>query len=342
MSIAYLLPILPPKHPSAEALSQEIAAYQHVFGGTLTYVNPNRHLPITLIPRLLFGWSDLARLRRVGKDATIYHFFNPDPFPFPFLLALPRPVVYTVTAGLDPHAARRPNLAFLRRMAVVAAPDERTLTQLRQWGLTNVALQRPGVDTVRFHHRPLALSPGEPIRLLVASAPWTIEQFTSKGFAALLTTAQQRPDLYLTLLWRGLLRDEIRQRVAQLGLQDRVQVIDQTVDVDEVLGRVHVAALLPTRPGLVKSYPHSLLDALAGGKPVLVSTALPMADYVTQTGCGLVVAEVTPAAISAALDQLRASYPALAAAAQAAGQRDFTLDRAREAAAAIYARARGA
>jgi glycosyltransferase involved in cell wall biosynthesis len=340
MNIAYLLPILPPKEPRAEALSQEIAAFRQAFGGTLSYVNPNRHLPVTLIPRLLFGWSDLLHLRRIGHTADLYHFFNPDPFPFPFLLTLPRPVVYTVTGGLDIHAPR-PNLAFLRRMAVVAVPDERTLAQLQQWGLTNVALQRPGVDTARIHPRPLALPPGDPLRLLVASAPWTPEQFVTKGFDALLATAQQRPDLHLTLLWRGLLRDEIERRVHQLGLAERVCIIDRTVDVDDALANVHAAALLPTRPGLVKAYPHSLLDALAGGKPVLVSPALPMADYVAQTGCGLVVDAVTPAAIGAALDQLRLRYPDLVSAARTVGPRDFTLAQAEAAAATIYARACG-
>lgn len=343
MSVAYLLPILPPREPGMEAVSQEIAAFREAFGGPLCYVNPNRHLPRTLIPRLLFGWSDLPHLRRLGHKVELYHFFNPDPFPYPFLLALPRPVVYTINGGLA-QAAPRPSpftLALLRRMAVVAAPDERTQTQLARWGLTNVALQQPGIDTTRFHHRPLPLGPHDPIRLLVASAPWTLDQFTGKGFDALLAAAAARPDLHLTLLWRGLHTQEIHRRVAAQGLAERVRVMDQAVDVDAELGRVHAAALLPVQPGLVKSYPHSLLDSLAAGKPVLVSKLLPMADYVARTGCGVVVDPVTPAGIGAALDHLRAGYPRFAEAAQQAGQVDFTLARARAAAAAIYARARG-
>ena len=344
MSIAYLLPILPPKHPDAEAVSQEIAALQRAFGGPLHYVNPNRHLPTTVIPRLLFGWSDLPALRRLGSEVELYHFFNPDPFPYLFLRALPRPVVYTITGGLaeGAPAPSRFTLAFLQRMAVVAVPDERTQRQLVRWGLTNVALQRPGVDTARFHPHPLPLPPEEPIRLLVASAPWSPEQFATKGFDALLGAAAARADLRLTLLWRGLMTGEIHRRVAALGLESRVQVHDGTVDVDAMLAQVHAAALLPTRPGPVKAYPHSLLDALAAGKPVLVSRALPMSEYVEQTGCGLVVDPVTPDAIARQLDRLRAAYPALAAAAQTVGRRDFTLARAQEAAADIYARARKA
>src|SRR5688500_7620247 len=118
MSIIYLLPILPPRRPTAEALSQEIELLRAHSGGTLVYVNPNAHLPKTLIPRLAFGWHRLPQLYRLAQDADLFHFFNPVPLPYPFLLTLPKPIVYTITSGV----AARPNLAFLRRMAVVTVP----------------------------------------------------------------------------------------------------------------------------------------------------------------------------------------------------------------------------
>ena len=335
MNVAYVLPILTPKLPAAEALNQEIAQFQAHFGGSLHYTNPNVYLPLRYplrLPRLLFGWGSLRRLSR----ADVVHFFNPDPFPFPFLLALRRPVVYAVTGGVD-H--RRPNLAYFRRMAVVTVPDERGVTQLREWGLTNVMLQPSAVEVDRFTHQALPLPPAAPLRLLVASAPWTLRQFTTKGFDALLEVARSTPDLHLTLLWRGVLADEIHRRVAAAGIADRVTVIDGLVDVNALLGQVHAAALVATDPAQVKSYPHSLLDALAAGKPVLTSQAIPMSDYVNRAGCGVVIESVTPAGIAAGLAQLRANYCEYAAAALAAGRRDFTPAAARDAVAAIYAAA---
>jgi len=50
--------------------------------------------------------------------------------------------------------------------------------------------------------------------------------------------------------------------------------------VNKTLVSVHAAITLADREGIIKVYPHSLLDALAAGKPVLVSRAIPMADYV--------------------------------------------------------------
>jgi glycosyltransferase involved in cell wall biosynthesis len=308
---------------------------QEHFGGELCYVNPNAHLPTTLLPRLAFGWHNLPRLYRLSKEADLFHFFNPDPFPYPFLLTLPKPVVYTITGGVE----RRPNLAYFRRMAMVTVPDERTLAQLQGWGLSNVALQHPGIATQRFTHTPLPLTPDEPLRLLVASAPWTLAQFGSKGFDALLTAAQQMPDLHLTLLWRGLLVGEIRQRIADLGIGERVTVIDEVVDVNAMLGRVHAAAIFATTPGIIKSYPHSLLDALAAGKPVLLNNTIAMSDYVNSKNCGVVADAVTPEAIMASLAELRAHYNTYAQNALTVGRRDFTEETALAAATAIYAAA---
>ncbi len=336
MSIVYLLPTLPPKSAKTEAIAQEIDLLRRTFGGELLYVNPNEGLPQPLIPRLGFGWHSLPKLYRMAQGTDLFHIFNPDPFPYPFLLALPKPVVYTITAGV----ATRPNLAFFRRMAVVTVPDERTSVQLKRWGLTNVALQRPGITTHRFTPNPLPLTPSEPLRLLVASAPWTLAQFSSKGFDALLATVQQMPDLHLTLLWRGLLVEEIQQRIVTLGVGERVTVIDQTVDVNAALAHAHAAAIFATTPGIIKSYPHSLLDALAAGKPVLLSHTIAMSDYVNSEQCGVVAEAVTPDALMKALAQLRADYSRYAKNATLVGRRDFTEEAAMEAASAIYTSAR--
>lgn len=332
MSIAYLLPTLPPKAEQAEAIAQEITLLRRNFGGELLYVNPNAALGRTLIPRAGFGWHVLPALRKLAQKVDLFHFFNPDPFPYPFLLALTKPVVYTITAGTE----ARPNLPFFRRMAMVTTADERALTKLKDWGLQNVAWQRPGIDAARFTHHPLPLPSDQPLRLLVASAPWTAAQFQSKGFDALLAAAQNLPDLHLTLLWRGLMVGEIHRRIAELGIGERVIVIDEIVDVNQILASVHAAAIFAAAPGILKSYPHSLLDALAAGKPVLLSNTLALSDYVNTEQCGVVIDQINSQAILRGIAQLRANYALYAQNAVTVGQRDFTEAAAWQAAAAIY------
>lgn len=304
MRVLYHLTILPPKIPQAEALSQEIEALRREFGGELNTLNPNGQSPVYL-PRLFFGLPQLARLRRRETTVQLHHVYNPDPFPFPVLRLLKRPVVYGVTSGVG---AKKPNVAYFNRLAAVVVPDERSLAQLQQWGVRNVRLIRAGIDTARFSYTPAP--PGKEFWVLAASAPWTTEQFASKGIDALLAAAQQNPALRLVFLWRDVLLKEMLRRVEQAKLADRATVINGLADVNARLGQVHATIALASQPGIVKSYPHSLLDSLAAGKPVLVSRAIPMADYVEANGCGVVVEKVTPEAILAAIDQLAANYTA--------------------------------
>ena len=319
MSILYHLPILPPPIPQAEALSQEIAALQRRFGGETVYLNPNRHAPL-YVPRLLFGLHKLRELRRREARVSLHHLYNPDPFPFLYLRLLRRPVVYSLTGGVT----RRPLIPFFARLAAVTVLDGTSLKRLQGWGLENVFLVRPGIDTRRFAPAPLAW--GREVRLMVGSAPWTREQFHTKGVEALLEAARQEPRLRLIFLWRGVLAEEMARRVRAMGLQARVTLLDRLVDVNQVLAEAHASIVLASTPTIVKAYPHSLMESLAAGKPVLVSRAVPMADYVEEKGCGVVVEAVSAAGVLTALAALGRSYERCRQAALALGREAFSLE----------------
>jgi hypothetical protein len=109
-----------------------------------------------------------------------------------------------------------------------------------------------------------------------------------------------------------------------MHLGNQVTVLDRRVDVNRVLAGVHAAITLAATPGIVKSYPHSLLDTLAAGKPVLVSQAIPMSDYVRETGCGQVVEHLTPDNILDAIHTLADNYDSCQQVAHRVGQCDFT------------------
>ncbi|VAW42982.1 hypothetical protein MNBD_CHLOROFLEXI01-4757 [hydrothermal vent metagenome] len=321
MKILYHLPVLPPKLPSAEALSQEINGLRAVFGGEINYLNPNQQSPIYL-PRLLFGFHQLCHIRAVEQTLDLHHFYNPDPFPFPILRFFKRPVIYSLSSGVGD---KRPNLAYFRRLTAVTVYDQLSLEKLQNWGLTNVHLVQSGIDTSRFSFTAVPLK--DEIRLMVASAPWTSAQFRSKGIDALLAAAQQMPNLRLVFLWRGELLDEMMRRVQEKSLSEQVQVIDELVDVNQILATVHGTLNLVTETAVIKAYPHSLLDSLAAGKPIITSRAIGMAGYVEQTGCGVVVEQVTPDGIVAAIERLVVEYEVMGETAVRVGQRDFTLQK---------------
>lgn len=318
MKILYHLATLPPKMPKAEAISQEITALRSRFDGDVIYVNPNQH-SFLYIPRLLFGFHKLRELRMREADVKIHHFYNPDPFPFLYLRKLQRPVIYSVTCGVND---KRPNIAFFSSLAAVAAADERSLKRLKSWGIENTFLVQPGIDTDRFTCSPIPLR--SEIKLMVGSAPWAKGQFRTKGVNALLAAAHQAPHLHLVFLWRGILADEMAHRVRQMNLEKQVTVLNQQVEVNRVLADVHASITLASNSAIIKSFPHSLLDSLAAGKPVLVSRAIPMSDYVERTGCGKVIEQVTPANILSAVDELSQQYDDLQKSARQVGQQDFT------------------
>jgi glycosyltransferase involved in cell wall biosynthesis len=321
MRILYHLTIPPPQMPECEAISQEIDALCAHFGGALSYINPNRQSPI-YVPRLLFGFHQLRQLRTQEKDFDLHQLYNPDPFPFPILYTLRRPIIYSLTGGVT-H--KRVNAAFFAKMAAVTVTDERSLTYLESHGLNNVFRVHPGIDTRRFTHTPTPLE--SEIRLMVGSAPWTKGQFKTKGVDALLEAAQRMPELRLIFLWRGVLMEEMERRVRGMGLQERVSVLNEYVDVNRVLAGVHASVTLATEPDIVKAYPHSLLESLAAGKPVLVSRAIPMAEYVERTGCGTVVEAVSTAAVIRAVRGMAQAYHTLQATTRRVGRQAFSQER---------------
>ncbi len=305
MNVLFHLPILPPKLPEAEALSQEIAALQTAVSGQTIYLNPNQISPVYL-PRLLFGLQKMGEIHKLERTIDVHHFFNPDPFPYPVLQLFKKPVVYSLSSGLSkvPRYFR-----YFARLAAVTVYDRRSLDLLQKWGLTNVHLVQSGIDTSRFTHTAVSLE--NDLHLMVASAPWTQAQFKTKGVDVLLETAVSNPNLRLTFLWRGVLFAEMMAKVNALNLADRISIINEQVNVNQILATVHGTINLAADAAIIKAYPHSLLDSLAAGKPILVSKAIAMADDVQREGYGVVVEDLSVEALQTAIAQFINNYSAL-------------------------------
>ena len=331
MSILYHLTIPCPAQPALDAVVQEVESLRARFGGETVYLNPARQ-PGSLYPERLYGLHRLIYLRQREATASLHHVYNSHLLYFPYLRWLRRPIIYSVTAGL--RQQRPANLERLGELAAIVVSNERDQATLRGWGLENARVIRSGIDTSRFSPTPPPAGPG--FTLLAGSAPWSEPQFRSKGIEALLGAAEAHPNLRLIFLWRGLLFEEMQARVAQRGLQAQVEVINRRVEVDELLARVHAAVVLATDATLVKAFPHSLLESLAVGRPVLISRALPMADYVERVGCGQVVEQVGAEGVLEALARLEADYEPYRAAALWVGRRDFSREAMVEAYGRLY------
>lgn len=318
MDIVYYLTILPPSTPEVEAVAQEVEVLRDSFGGEVVYVNPNRHLPLSL-PRVAFGLDKLRQIRDRESEIEVHHLFNPDPFPFPLLRALRRPVIYSLTGGMR----KKPiNVSFFNSLNAVTVADNRSLDYLRSIGVKNAFRVQPGIDTDRFTSSSIPLR--SEVRLLVGSAPWTPVQFQKKGIEALLDATRKCPRLRLVFLWRNVLTEEMERRVRRMGLQKRVDVLNEKVDVNRILASVHASIALATDPSVIRPYPHSLMESLVAGKPVITSRSIALADYVEQEGCGVVVESIDSASILDAVETLTQTYDNLLQATQMIERSEFS------------------
>jgi glycosyltransferase involved in cell wall biosynthesis len=331
VSVLFLLTAPPPRLEGTDAVLQEVEALRARFDGAIVHTAFSPR-PWARVPRLLYGLQKARRLRRLAREASLVHIYHAALFDFPVLRLLRKPTVYSVVTGLGGSS---PSIDLLRRLDAVVVPTQDDLSRLRRLGVSHGHVVTAGIDTTRLTIG--SVPRGDHFVLMSASAPWTLPQFGTKGVDALLDVARAMPFLRLILLWRGWLVEEIRRRVAEYGLTDRVEVLNERVDVNEVLGRVHGAIVLAEDQRLVKAFPHSLLEALACGKPIIVSDGIALAEYVDRTQCGLVVKGVERSGLADAVGRLRRDYSRLRANALRVGRRDFTIDNLVDGYAKVYA-----
>jgi glycosyltransferase involved in cell wall biosynthesis len=305
--------------PGSDAVVQEVEALRARFGGHVTWLRPSWRARARY-PHLLLGLHRLPAIRHWDRQVDLHHVYAPELYLLPLLWFVERPVVYTVTAGLD--GGRQPPTPFLRRIGAIVVPSCMDRDILSRRGLDNVHRIRPGIDLTRFVERPAP--PGPEFTLLSGSAPWTRGQFRTKGVDVLLEVAKEMPDLRLVFLWRGVLLPELVARVERLQMSEQVEILRDFVDVSQVLTRVHAAVVLAGQPGLVKAYPQSLLEAIAAGRPVLVSEGNAMARYVHRTGCGGVVPSLDKGSVLGAIRNLRQRYEIYRTRAADVARRDFS------------------
>ena len=316
MRVLYHVSMPPSAMANCDAVIQEIDSIRKLAPGMICHLYPT-HTPGTRFPRRLWGMQHLWHIMQADRFVDLHHVFNPDPFDFLILRSMHRPIIYTIVTGIT-EPQRDAVLKLSRHTAKIIVQTDSHLSMLNHWGVKGAALVKPGIHTNHFSTVYPAIS--APPTLFIGSAPWSEAQFRSKGVEALLDFAKARPDIHLIFLWRGVLEAQMHQRVAAAGLQDRVEILTEQADVNQVLARAHAGVALAAETTLIKAYPHSLLESLAAGKPVILSHTIPMSADIERLGCGIVVDQMDANTISQAVDTLFQSYTSYAQATQRARQ----------------------
>jgi glycosyltransferase involved in cell wall biosynthesis len=323
MSVLYLLTFPEPVLEGTDAVWQDVEALQKAFGGTRINLFPFKK-PTKFLHVSLYGLHRIKSVRsQENNQLKINHIFVPTLHYLPLFYFMKNPIVYTVGASLQKQ--KKPlNIDRLNRLHRIVISNERDRQILESWGIKNYSIITPGIDSSGFSPYPLPLE--KELILLMASAPWDKAQFYSKGVDLLLETAAELPYLKLILIWRGHLHEELLKKIRHHGVRRKVEVINEKVNVNDYLKKVHATILLAKHPKLVKSFPHSLIESLAAGKPVIVSNTIPMADYVTEHRCGVVVEELQIESLAESISLLMNQYKSAADQARRIRAQDFSLE----------------
>jgi glycosyltransferase involved in cell wall biosynthesis len=190
-----------------------------------------------------------------------------------------------------------------------------------------------GVDIERYGDDRVAAEDAAAVRRELGVAPDAFMLTMIAEFApvkrhghVLIALGQVRdPRVVLVLVGTGPLESQLREKVQELGLQDRVRFAGYRRDIPEVLRASDALVLASEREGL----PRSVLEAMAAGRPVLGTQTRGIADAVG-TDAGWIAPKHDSAALAAAIDAAAADPVDLRRRGQAARTRatsEFALPR---------------
>lgn len=309
--------------PRHDAVAQDVAALAARTDGAIIRIAP----PDPLLRIIRERWYGYAQLPALARACDLIHIFNPRLFYFPALAFLKKPIVYSVVGGVRADALRFTPAHFrnVSRILVSNARDARTLGEA---GYERVHVIHPGINLSGFEPSPAPpAAPGQPFKLVCASAPWNESQFKIKGIDALIAAAEALPNLQLTFLWRGVMAAVMEQRIARSAAAERITFINAQADVAAHLRNAHAAVLVSDQTEAIKPYPHSLMESLACARPVLISQQIPLSEDVAAHGCGVVVDGASAGAVREGIARLMAGYASYAAGAAAFPLQPFSRER---------------
>ena len=208
------------------------------------------------------------------------------------------------------------------RYIAVSHDVAKRLVQTFHWPPQKIEVIHNTVQFERFRHpvdprlrQQLTGGAGGPVCLTAARLD------PQKGLDVLLQAAAQVPDARFVLAGEGLERSRLEQRVAALGLGDRVLFLGHRNDVPELLAACDVFVL----PSLYEGSSLAVLEAMAAGKPVVTSAIGGTDELIVHDESGLLVPPGDAAALARMIRRVLADPPLRAHLGAAARDRAETL-----------------
>lgn len=266
------------------------------------------------IPRGRGSRRQLARAARAFVETRRFDgVFIPGNFHWPVAAALRGsgiPVIAQVSAALDkPQRGWARQWAFAVRMrrllrrvdAVVALSDvarDQANRILRRKVATTIALPALGNDVAP----PTSIPDTQPPIVLAAG-----RLVPEKGFARLVEAFAVLPQARarLVIVGAGPESDALRTQSEALGIADRVELVGYVADIRPWLDAARLFVLASDFEG----YPAVVVEALAAGRPIVMTDCTPATRLLDTPGAGMVVPLDDSAALAAAIAAMLAVAP---------------------------------
>ncbi len=293
--------------PEIEAVSKEVFQLARHFRNSLVFGINAHYLCRSSIKKRYIGFNPIFDpiLRFVIPIlellADISHIYG-EICPWIFYKTLKRrPLVLTIASEKG-----CPRLDFLDRCRKIFVQTETLSKKLLALGLeeNKVELLYPAVDLARF--RPTGKASdltGHP-RVLFATAPRSQEEMEARGVNLLLMAAKTSPDIHYRLLYRKWKNgytslQSTENLIAGRRLENVTLTNSISHDMPSIYNKHHFTVIPYTRSDGGKECPNSLVEGLACGLPVLISSVSPFAYFVEEHACGVVFDPIPSCLITA-------------------------------------------
>jgi glycosyltransferase involved in cell wall biosynthesis len=244
-------------------------------------------LPFSLLALPFFG--------RIAASFDINHLFSSPSEPVLLARIGSKNTVLTITKDSETLHGLEKNITHLQKLKYIVVESEWHQELLCQAGINSqkVKLIYPGSVVKPYHPA------SGPFTILFATGPMQEGQLLSRGIYLLLKAAAQIPDVRFVLIWRNVDYERLVEQIRQEGLEN-VEVRNGYIpDMERMYQSVHTVILPGLTSGSLKPAPHSALDSLAHGKPVLISRPSSIAGLIERNQCGVVFNPTTVSLVRA-------------------------------------------
>jgi len=292
--------------PLNEAISKEISILHSHFKGSFVYGISSRDLfKISIRNRYFVHYFRPYRfapklIPLVERKFDISHIYHNLHNRFFLDNLSKKPIILTAAAGGDVL-----DIGEYDKIDKIVVESNSEKDRLSKAGIheDKIKIVYPGLNLDKFYYQ----KPSGKFKILFASSPFEKGYFGPRGINLLLSVSEQIKETMFILLWRkwsgtiAPIKDLVSDKV-------NIKLYLKTIqDINSFIGEVHAVIAPFTSRQLTKPCPHSIIEGLAAGKPVLVSRETGIADLIEQEKCG-VVFKPTEEETLKAISELKKNY----------------------------------